>query len=115
MSELLDELAERFELTDLTPRYAPDRVLVFVGSAGQHRAMDLPVLRYIAHPAGHHPKGCPLIAECTALELQTEFGSRWYGCERAYINSELRMVVVGTNPRDEVRMGWEVVPEDRRG
>jgi ABC-type phosphate/phosphonate transport system substrate-binding protein len=40
--------------------------------------------------------------------------SRWYGCIRAYINAELRMVIVGTNSRDEVRAKWEIVPEDLR-
>lgn len=105
MSELLDELAERFELTDRTPRYAPAEVIL----AG----FRLPVLQYVVHPAGR--EGGPIYRELPKLELVTAHGSRWYGILRGYINSELRMVVEGTNPRDEVRMGWEVVPEDRRG
>lgn len=38
--------------------------------------------------------------------------TRWFGCERAYINSELRMVLVGHNSRDEVRQTWLVVPAE---
>src|SRR5690349_10952274 len=96
---------------DLTPRYAPDRVIVISGP--ERKAYAEPVHKYIAHPEGAHPKGCPLRPDCVALELVTTFGSRWYGCQRAYINSELRMVVVGANSRDEVRMQWAPVPEDR--
>lgn len=84
---------------DLTPRYAPKSVITA-------EAMKLyPVTRYIAHPPNTHPQS-PIVNSMTALECQTAHGSRWFGCERAYINSELRMVVVGTNPRDEVRMKW---------
>jgi hypothetical protein len=89
---------------DLTPRYAPTEVMIVSGK----RFGMAPVIGAIAHPPMAHPKGCPLIQECCALELQTEFGSRWFGCERAYINSELRMVVIGTPSRDEVRMKWSV-------
>lgn len=89
---------------DMTPRYAP-RVDLVCGPAG---FAYLPVLQTIAHPPGNHPANCPLIDECTALELRTFRGSRWFGCLDARINSELRMVVVGTNPRDEVRMAWPI-------
>ena len=91
---------------DFKPRYAPENVIVVVG--GGFRLC--PVKRFVFHPAGAHPKGCPLVSSVGALELQTEGGSRWYGCERAYINSELRMVVVGANSWDESRMRW---PEAR--
>ena len=41
---------------------------------------------------------------------------RWFGATDAYINSELRMVVVGHNPRDEVRAKWVVVsPNNTNG
>lgn len=89
---------------DMTPRYAPTEVLVVSGGGGR----TAPVIQSIVHPPGDHPKGCPLVKTITALELKTAFGSRWYGVERAYINSELRMVVVGTPKRDEVRMKWPV-------
>ncbi len=90
---------------DLQPRYAPDHVFVARLPRG---AVNVPVIRYHSFPPGTHPANCPLIPTCTALELVTEHGSRWFGVERAWINSELRMVVSGTNPRDEVRMNWEV-------
>jgi hypothetical protein len=86
---------------DMTPRYAPTHVIIA-------RAMALlPVTRYIAHPAGTHPDS-PIKNDMMALECITAKGSRWYGCESAYINSELRMVVVGFDSRDEVRSKWEV-------
>lgn len=89
---------------DMQPRYAPRDVYVMgpIGFAKMH------VLGYVVHPPGNHPANCPLIDECTALELRTFRGSRWFGCLDARINSELRMVVVGTNPRDEVRMAWPI-------
>ena len=86
---------------DMTPRYAPTTVLV-VGKG------TLPVLQTIAHPPGVHPANCPIGDDWTALELKTASGSRWYGCARARINSELRMVIIGTPPRDEVRMKWPI-------
>lgn len=86
---------------DFTPRYAPERVVC-------QGKVDVPVRSYRAYPKGQHPQGCPLVPDCTALEMVTEHGSRWYGCERAYINSELRMVVVGINSRDTVRKRWAI-------
>lgn len=83
---------------DRTPRYAPS-VVVCKGFS------NVPVESYVAHPAGTH-KG-PIVASMMALECKTRFGSRWYGCEKAWINSELRMVVVGFDSRDEVRRTWE--------
>lgn len=88
---------------DLTPRYAPDTVITVSGR--------YPVDRAIAYPPGQHPPRCPLVPDCTALELRTRGGSRWYGCQRAYINSELRMIVVGHDRRDEVRATWPAVQE----
>jgi hypothetical protein len=88
---------------DRVPRYAPDKVIIA-------RAMKLmPVTQAKFHPAGSH-KG-PIRSDMNALELVTDAGSRWYGCERAWINSELRMVVVGFDVRDEVRRTWEVCEE----
>lgn len=89
---------------DMTPRYAPTEVTL-----SGRRA---PVIRYIVHPPGTH-RGV-ITPDMTALELVTDRGSRWYGVEDAYINSELKMVVVGTDRRDEVRMAWKVVPKNKR-
>lgn len=48
-----------------------------------------------------------------AVEMVTEVGSSWQGCERAYINAELRMVLVFRDLRDEVIIKtWQDVPEN---
>jgi hypothetical protein len=39
--------------------------------------------------------------------MVTRHGSRWWGFERAWINSELRMVVQGFPAADELRSRWE--------
>lgn len=85
--------------TDMTPRYAPTEVMSI-----KHGIV--PVRTWKIHPPETH-FWSPLVNDMTALECVTEHGSRWYGIERGYINSELRMVIEGTNPRDEVRMKWE--------
>lgn len=88
-------------MLDMTPRYAPDQVITV-------RAMRLvPVTSYRVHPAGSH-NASPINNDMIAVELVTDYGSRWYGCERAHINSELRLVVIGFPSRDEVRRAWEV-------
>ena len=104
-------LAQKFGLTDLTPRYAPTEVLI-AGERGSVRRV--PVTCAIIHPAGTGEG--PIYRELPKLELQTSVPgrSRWYGIVAGYLNSERRMVVIGTNPQDEVRMAWEIVPEDRR-
>ncbi len=90
---------------DNTPRYAPDRVIVVKSGVG---AWDCQVRQYIAHPPGAPTRPTWIDSTLTALELITEKGSRWYGFDRCYINSELRMVVEGFNARDEVLRGWKV-------
>jgi hypothetical protein len=93
---------------DRTPRYAPTSVIIA-------RKMKLfPVLQAIVYAPGTAPKEAPIMSEYTVLELRTEAGSRWYGFERAYINSELRMVVAGFPTYDEVRANWPIVPEEMR-
>jgi len=92
---------------DLTPRYAPGWV-TFATTYTR-----LPVEQYLFHPAGTAPAGCPIRIDCNVLELRTQQGSRWYGCKRAYINSELRMVVVGFPARFEEMSGWDLVPAGR--
>lgn len=93
-------------MTDRTPRYTPETVMTLKGIR--------PVVRAIAHPPGSHPAS-PIKNEMTAVELVTEAGSRWYGCERAWINSDLRMVVQGCDSRDEARMSWSPVSPEREG
>lgn len=85
---------------DLTPRYAPDSVII-TGHGMQ------PVISSRYYPVGTHPAYCPIRHDMNVLELRTPKGSRWYGCESAHINSELRMVVIGCDKRDEVRTAWK--------
>ena len=88
-------------------RYAPTRVLMLRGKGGVYQ----PVVQYIAHPPGGHPAGSPIRKDMTALEMKTPAGSSWQGCERAYINAELRMVCVFKDLRDEVILKtWGKVP-----
>lgn len=95
---------------DLTPRYAPSHVYQFDGA----KAYRCPVLQYVVHPAGTH-QDSPIKNDMVALEMKTQIRSSWYGIQSGYINSELRMVVIGTPSRDEVRMKWEIVkPENLR-
>lgn len=65
-----------------------------------------PVIRVIAHAPGNHPPGCPLVTSCTAVEVITDAGRRWYGVESARIDSYLRMRVSGFNPRFEEMAAW---------
>jgi hypothetical protein len=87
---------------DHNPRYAPSEVAV-----ASHKGL-LPVIGSIIHPAGAAPTNCPIRGDFCVLELQTAHGSRWFGVESGHINSELKMVIVGTNSRDEVRMKWPI-------
>ena len=87
-----------------TVRYAPNHV--FIVSKG--KMINAPVLRHIAHPPNAHPKQCPLVPECTAIEFITAYGSRWWGCDKAWINSELRMVASGFDMRNELVNKWDI-------
>jgi hypothetical protein len=86
------------ESMDRKARYVPQEMMTLKGMR--------PVLSYRTYPPHAHPDKCPLIDGCVALECVTADGSRWFGVDAAWINSELRMVISGTNPRDEVRMKW---------
>ena len=79
-------------------RHAPKTIMTLHGVR--------PVLRYISHPPGQHPPGCPLVADCTAVEMITDAGSRWQGCEQAVICSSLEMHLIGLNPRNELTRAW---------
>jgi len=73
-----------------------------------------PVETYVSHPPGTHPKSC-IKPEYCALECRLTNGAvRWFGCRDAYINAELKMVVVGVNPRDEVMSRFRKVPATLR-
>ena len=88
---------------DMLPRYAPS----YVNASGRGY---FPVNEYVFHSAGHSIKTIRKDAAC--VELKTKAGSRFFGCESAYINSELRMVVIGCDRLDQVRMSWPVVPTE---
>tara|TARA_R110002094_G_scaffold78340_1_gene84687 strand:+ start:18057 stop:18347 length:291 start_codon:yes stop_codon:yes gene_type:complete len=93
-------------MQDTVVRYAPVEVM--------KRGIMMPVISTRAYPSGQHPKHCPLVSGCVALELVTHLGSRWFGFFDAWINSELRMVVRGCNPKFEGGpINWEPVPGDR--
>ena len=83
---------------DALERIAPELVIC--------RGRWQPVMQTIAHPPGTHADS-PIRNELTAVELRTPVGSRWYGFERAWIGSDLRMHVSPINPRDEVVYKWE--------
>jgi hypothetical protein len=85
----------------MVPRYAPARVMI------TGRGLE-PVTRAVFYPVGQHPASSFIREDMGALVLCTPHGTRWYGCDHAYINSELRMVVIGCDARDEVRTRWEV-------
>lgn len=90
---------------DTTPRYAPDYVIVAKAGRG---AWTCRVKQYLTHPPGSRTRPSWIAADLVALELITEKGSRWFGFDRCYINSELRMVVEGFSARDEVLRKWAV-------
>lgn len=85
-------------------RYAPTRVIIARGNS----ASWFHVTHYKAYPPNAHPSASPIVRTLTALECVTEGGSAWWGFEKAWINSELRMVVSGFSARDEARSRWEV-------
>ena len=88
------------QFTDNIPRYAPRHVMTLRGIS--------PVIRAVFYPIGSHPEGCPILDTYAVLELVTDNGgSRYFGCEKAWINSELRMIVQGCNSKDEIRMKWK--------
>lgn len=89
-------------------RYAPDFIGIVSRVDGRFYS-EARVRKIIAHPRGAHPRECPLIADCVAVELQTEHGSRWYGFDNAYIDSRLRMVCERAENRDEVLAKWRRV------
>lgn len=87
---------------DTFTRATPDRVMTFKGMR--------PVVRAEAFPPGLHPDKCPLVKDCTAVRLTTDTGEvRWYGVERSWIDSHLRMVVNGFPAGFEEMQRWKKV------
>lgn len=94
------------QVLDNTPRYLPKTLMTKDGEGV--------VVWARFYPPGCHPADCPLLPDVGAVEAivalpDLRVHNRWFGCQRAYVDSTLRMVVIGTDPRDEVRMAWEVV------
>lgn len=86
--------------TPTPDKWTPTTTIMFNG-------VRVPVRCTIAHNPGNHPEGCPIVPNLYAVELVTEQGSRWWGFERASIDSHLRMRVSGYSPKNEIVMGWE--------
>ena len=78
---------------DRIPRYAPYIILC--------KGQFVSVIKYVIHPKGLYHK------DWMTLEFVTKNGSRFRPFEKAWINSELRMVVSGFDSRDEVLQTWE--------
>lgn len=76
--------------------YVPNTVMTLKGRR--------PVLTVKAHPPNQHAG--PIRADLTAVEVVTDAGSRWYGCARAWIGSDLEMHVEGFDPRFEEMAAW---------
>ena len=82
----------------------------------------MPVSRYTIYGKGSKLLGCPIrdgmtVVECTGTPDGQYHGTkavRWFGCRDAYINADLRCVIVGVNPRDEVVSKWDKVPAELR-
>lgn len=88
-------------------RLIPRSIGILVGS----ELVTEPVQRVIAHPPG--TADTPIRSDLYAVEVITESGTRWFGFERTWIGSDLRMHVGPVNPLDEVRSKWE--PSDEIG
>ena len=96
---------------DRVPRYVPEQIMMF-----KHKEIYgvwgvVPVTGAKFHVAGSFGSEVPVRRDANCIEVITEYGSRWFGCERAYINSELRMVVVGFPAKFEEMARWLPVPE----
>lgn len=87
---------------DMIPRYTPSTVYMFVSGV----PMCVPVIGATFHPTA--PEGSCIRKGTPCIELKTKYHSRFYGCQKGWINSELRMVVQGFNARFEEMAKWEV-------
>ncbi len=87
-------------MTTDTERLVPEVILC----SGEY----LPVQGIRAYPHGQHPSRALLVTTVqTAVEVVTANGSRWFGFDRAWIGSDLRMHVDGYDARNEVIAGWD--------
>ena len=82
-------------------KYTPTNVIV---ASSEHFAGHYQVTSAESYPPETHPDS-PIKNDLTAIELKTDGGSRWYGCERAYIDPSLRMVIVGYEGAESTN--WE--------
>ena len=90
--------------TKTPDKWAPNAVLIL------QRGI-IPVTQTVAYPPGNHPTGCPIKGSLVAVELRTDCGSRWYGFERAWIDSHLRMRCSGWNQRNELVASWDTATD----
>jgi len=91
-------------------KYAPKTTHIY---NSEHGALhDVHVKQYIAHPPGNHPENCPIRKECVALELRTDFGTRWHGFAKVRIDGSLQMAceLLPGQENDEVIMKWKKAP-----
>ena len=89
-------------------KYTPEKMY----STKSHKF--LPVVGIVAYPKEKH-KDKPIKNDFACISFTLSDGSlRYWGCERAYINSELRMIAVFDNTKviSELILAWEDVPEN---
>lgn len=84
---------------EITP---PKTVLVLHGNGG----IKTDVLQVVIHPKGSVSGIKP---EYVPVELRTEYGSRFYGFENAYIGSDLKVHCSGYNPNFEELKTWGTI------
>lgn len=91
-------------------KYAPKTTHTYTQENGALR--NVPVKQYVAHNPGNHPKDCPIRNDCYALELRTDFGTRWHGFAKVRIDGSLQMAceLLPGQERDEVIMKWKDAP-----
>lgn len=90
-------------------KYIPNALLGLNAKTGQHEMS--PVINVQSFPPGYKHGG-PIRPEFTAVRCALQCGAvRWFGGSDAWIDSSLRMVLDGIDPRDEVRAAWEDAPK----
>ncbi len=92
---------------DNHPRYVPKQISLL--------GVITPVTSVGSFPPGSHPTNgcCPIGKDYTAVEVGTKYGSRWFGFDKVWINSELRFVVQGFDSKFEEVSKWEKVDENK--
>ena len=89
--------------SDMTPRYVPNRLMTLHGMSD--------VVNCQFAPRGHNSPVIRKDMGCLTVTMANGV-VRYFGCDRAYINSRLEMVVIGCNANDIARMGWTPVAEE---